>query len=82
MRRYYDGALASKDPACNRLMSVPGIGPIISSAMVAAIGSGDVFARPLLPQLARADEVRYPPTVSDIEGSRNCDRVGPFISDA
>jgi transposase len=34
------GALACKDPACDRLMSVPGIGPIISSAMVAAIGSG------------------------------------------
>ena len=30
------GALACKDPACDRLMSVPGIGPIISSAMVAA----------------------------------------------
>ena len=39
------GALACKDPACDRLMSVPGIGPIISSAMVAAIGSGDVFAK-------------------------------------
>ena len=26
-------------------MSVPGIGPIISSAMVAAIGRGDVFAK-------------------------------------
>jgi len=26
-------------------MSVPGIGPIISSAMVAAIGTGDVFAK-------------------------------------
>ena len=26
-------------------MSVPGIGPIISSAMVAAIGAGDVFTR-------------------------------------
>jgi transposase len=31
--------------ACERLMSVPGIGPIISSAMVAAIGSGDAFAK-------------------------------------
>jgi hypothetical protein len=30
------GALACKDPACDRSMSVPGIGPIISSAMVAA----------------------------------------------
>jgi transposase len=26
-------------------MSVPGIGPIISSAMIAAIGSGDVFSK-------------------------------------
>ena len=26
-------------------MSVPGIGPIISSAMVAAIGAGDGFAK-------------------------------------
>jgi transposase len=28
-----------------RLMSVPGIGPIISSAMVAAIGTGDAFTK-------------------------------------
>jgi transposase len=32
-------------PACERLMTVPGIGPIISSAMVAAIGAGDVFSK-------------------------------------
>ena len=37
--------LARHDTACERLMSVPGIGPIISSAMVAAIGTGDVFSR-------------------------------------
>jgi transposase len=37
--------LAQHDPACQRLMSVPGIGPIISSAMVAAIGRGEVFAK-------------------------------------
>ena len=30
--------VASQDPGCKRLMTVPGIGPIISSAMVAAIG--------------------------------------------
>ena len=30
---------------CERLMSVPGIGPIISSAMVAAIGAGDAFSK-------------------------------------
>src|SRR5580698_5467836 len=33
-------ALARQDQACSRLMTVPGIGPIISSAMVAAIGRG------------------------------------------
>ena len=33
-------ALARQDKGCERLMTVPGIGPIISSAMVAAIGRG------------------------------------------
>jgi transposase len=37
--------LAQRDVSCERLMSVPGIGPIISSAMVAAIGSGDAFSK-------------------------------------
>ena len=37
--------VVEQDPACQRLMTVPGIGPIISSAMVAAIGTGDVFAK-------------------------------------
>src|SRR5438105_7600158 len=37
--------LARQDKACERLMTVPGIGPIISSAMVAAIGTGDVFSK-------------------------------------
>jgi transposase len=38
-------AVAHKDTGCERLMSVPGIGPIISSATVAAIGTGDVFSK-------------------------------------
>ena len=38
-------ALAKQDAGCERLMTVPGVGPIISSATVAAIGSGDVFAK-------------------------------------
>src|SRR5439155_18117930 len=38
-------ALARQDAGCERLMSVPGIGPIISSATVAAIGAGDVFSK-------------------------------------
>ena len=36
--------LASRDAGCERLMSIPGIGPIIPSAMVAAIGTGDGFS--------------------------------------
>src|SRR6516165_7681028 len=38
-------AFAHQDQHCERLMTVPGIGPIISSAMVAAIGTGDVFSK-------------------------------------
>src|SRR5271166_3152359 len=38
-------ALAHQDTACKRLMTVPGIGPIISSAMIAAIGNGAVFSK-------------------------------------
>jgi transposase len=36
-------ALAEQDESCQRLMTVPGIGPIISSAVVAAIGNGAGF---------------------------------------
>jgi len=36
-------SLSEDDPACQRLMSVPGVGPIISSAVVAAIGTGSGF---------------------------------------
>ena len=35
--------LAAQDEHCQRLMSVPGVGPIISSAVVAAIGTGAGF---------------------------------------
>src|SRR4029450_11701857 len=38
-------AVASADASCERLMSVPGIGPIIASATVAAIGTGEVFSK-------------------------------------
>jgi transposase len=36
-------ALAQQDDSCQRLMTVPGVGPIISSAVVAAIGNGVGF---------------------------------------
>jgi len=38
-------ALAAQDEHCQRLMSVPGVGPIISSAVVAAIGTGAGFTQ-------------------------------------
>jgi transposase len=38
-------AIARQDGGCVRLRSVPGIGPIIASAMVAAIGTGEAFAK-------------------------------------
>jgi hypothetical protein len=37
--------LARQDQGCKRLMSVPGIAPIIASAMVAAIGTGGAFSK-------------------------------------
>ena len=37
--------LAQQDTGCERLLSVPGIGPIISSAMVAAIGTGHAIVK-------------------------------------
>jgi transposase len=36
-------AVAEQDHSCQRLMTVPGVGPIISSAVVAAIGNGTGF---------------------------------------
>ena len=47
--------LARDDEACQRLMTVPGIGPIIASAMVATIGDGSALPpRTRLRRLARA----------------------------
>ena len=37
--------LAHGSESCRQLMTVPGIGPIIASAMVAAIGNGTAFAK-------------------------------------
>ena len=38
-------ALAKNTGACRHLMTIPGIGPIISSAVIAAIGKGATFRR-------------------------------------
>ncbi|MDA7948076.1 MAG: IS110 family transposase [Hyphomicrobiaceae bacterium] len=37
--------ISRSEANCERLMSVPGIGPMISTAMVAAIGTGEAFER-------------------------------------
>ena len=37
--------LARDNESCRQLMTVPGIGPIIASAMVAATGNGNAFAK-------------------------------------
>ena len=44
----------ARQTGCERLMSVPGIETTISSAMVAAIGAGDVITKPRFCRLARA----------------------------
>jgi transposase len=38
-------ALAAEDDACRRLMEVPGVGPIVATALVAAIADGAAFRR-------------------------------------
>jgi len=36
---------AAADPACSRLMSIPGVGPITATALTAAIGNGAAFSK-------------------------------------
>ncbi len=38
-------AIATEDAACQRLLGIPGVGPLISTATVAAIGNGAAFRR-------------------------------------
>lgn len=38
-------SVAKNDPVCRRLMTVPGIGPIVAKALVAAVGDGSAFQR-------------------------------------
>jgi len=37
--------ISKREGNCQRLMSIPGVGPMISTAMVAAVGTGDAFDR-------------------------------------
>ena len=38
-------AIAEHDPACQRLRQIPGVGPLVSTATVAAIGNGAAFGK-------------------------------------
>jgi transposase len=38
-------AIASQDAACQRLRQIPGVGPLVSTATVAAIGNGAAFRK-------------------------------------
>jgi len=37
--------IAEQDASCQRLLQIPGVGPLIATAMVAAIGNGSAFAK-------------------------------------
>lgn len=37
--------LAREDAACRRLMTVPGVGPLVATAMIAAVADGSAFGR-------------------------------------
>ena len=38
-------SIASQDPACQRLRGIPGVGPLVATATVAAIGNGAAFRK-------------------------------------
>jgi transposase len=37
--------IASSDPTCVRLQQIPGVGPLVSTAVVSAIGNGAAFKK-------------------------------------
>lgn len=37
--------IAKTDPDCRRLLAIPGVGPIVATALVAAVGNGNAFQR-------------------------------------
>jgi hypothetical protein len=83
------GALAKNDDSCRRVMTVPGIGPIISSAMVTAIGNGAAFARGrnfsawlgLVPkQMSTGDRTIPGATSSTLPPSQNLKTLANYIS--
>ena len=62
--------LTKQDEDCRRLMETPGVGPLIASAMVAAIGDGSAFIKGrdfaawlgLVPKQISTGDQLWPPT--------------------
>jgi transposase len=44
--------IAGSDPSCGRLQQIPGVGPLVSTAVVSAIGNGAAFgaSQPVFPR--------------------------------
>jgi transposase len=40
-----DRAIAAHDDACQRLTKIPGVGPLVATALVAAVGNASTFAK-------------------------------------
>jgi len=38
-------SICASDPSCQLLMTVPGVGPIVATAMIAAVGNGAAFSK-------------------------------------
>jgi transposase len=39
------GEIAKQDASCQRLLTVPGVGPLVATALVAAVGNGAAFSK-------------------------------------
>jgi transposase len=52
--------IASSDAACLRLRQIPGIGPLVATAIVASIGNGAAFGKPdsMLEMIRRGNGLR------------------------
>jgi transposase len=63
--------IASSDPACQRLRQIPGVGPLVATAIVAAIGNGTAFhkGREFLPGLGLCHDSTRPVVRPDSSAS-------------
>jgi transposase len=55
---------ASKEESCRRLLTVPGIGPLTATALVAAIGKGTAFHKA---RILQHGLVWFPSSIQPVE---------------